>query len=75
MFLMLFGIWDIVYYVGLVAMVGWPTSLGAMDMLFLIPAHRWWYQPVWVPVSISCVMIAFGLLWMALPKELSRTPA
>ena len=72
---MLFGIWDIVYYVGLVAMVGWPTSLGAMDMLFLIPAHRWWYQPVWVPVSISCVMIAFGLLWMALPKELSRTPA
>jgi hypothetical protein len=36
-----------------------------MDLLFLIPPHPWWYQPVWVPVVISVVMIAVGfkLFW------------
>lgn len=59
-FLLCFGVWDIVYYVGLVALIHWPTSLSTMDLLFLIPPHPWWYQPVWVPVAISCVMIALG---------------
>lgn len=60
-FLMIFGVWDIVYYIGLFTLVRWPTSLAAMDLLFLIPPHPWWYQPVWVPVLISCGMIGVGL--------------
>lgn len=60
-FLVCFGVWDIAYYVALRFLVGWPRSLMDMDLLFLIPPHPWWYQPVWVPVAISCVMISAGL--------------
>jgi hypothetical protein len=60
-FLIIFGVWDIFYYVSLYALLRWPPSLTTMDLLFLIPPHPWWYQPVWVPVAISCVMIAVGL--------------
>lgn len=63
-FLMIFGIWDMVYYVGLRVLVGWPSSLGAMDLLFLIPPHPWWYQPIWLPIMISVMMIAVGLRLM-----------
>lgn len=60
-FLIMFGVWDIVYYLALYVMLRWPPSLGAMDVLFLIPPGPWWYQPVWLPVAISVVMIAIGL--------------
>ena len=60
-FLISFGVWDIVYYIGLYALIRWPTSLATMDLLFLIPPHPWWYQPVWVPMAISCGMIVVGL--------------
>lgn len=60
-FLVIFGVWDIVYYVALYAMLRWPPSLATMDVLFLIPPHPWWNQPVWVPVAISGVMIAVGV--------------
>ena len=59
-FLLVFGVWDLVYYVGLFVMVRWPTSLGAMDLLFLLPPSPWWYQPVWVPASIALVMAVVG---------------
>jgi hypothetical protein len=65
--LMIFGIWDIAYYVGLFAMVDWPRSLTAMDLLFLIPASPWWYQPIWHPVGMSCLMIAGGA-WLQGPR-------
>jgi hypothetical protein len=61
-FLVCFGVWDIMYYVGLYALLRWPPSLGTRDVLFLIPAHQWWYQPVWLPVLISCGFIAYGML-------------
>lgn len=60
-FLFIFGVWDIVYYIALYAMLRWPPSLATMDVLFLIPPGPWWYQPVWLPVAISCVMIGAGL--------------
>jgi hypothetical protein len=60
-FLVAFGVWDIAYYIALYAMMRWPPSLGTMDLLFLIPPHPWWYQPVWVPIAISCVMIGAGI--------------
>jgi hypothetical protein len=59
-FLFCFGIWDISYYVALYALLRWPTSLATRDVLFLIPPSPLWYQPVWVPVAISVVMIAGG---------------
>lgn len=58
-FLLVFGIWDIFYYVFLKAILGWPGSLMTLDVLFLIPVP--WISPVVVPVAISCVMIAVGL--------------
>jgi hypothetical protein len=65
-FLVAFGVWDIVYYVALYAMLRWPPSLATMDLLFLIPPGPWWYQPVWLPVLISCGMIAGGVRLMGL---------
>jgi hypothetical protein len=59
-FLLAFGVWDIFYYVSLYALLRWPPSLATMDLLFLLPPGPWWYQPVWVPVAVSCVMIAAG---------------
>jgi hypothetical protein len=63
-FLVAFGVWDIVYYVALYALLRWPPSLATMDLLFLIPPGPWWYQPVWLPVAISCGMIAGGIRLM-----------
>ena len=58
--LVCFGVWDVTYYISLHEMLGWPASLATMDVLFLIPPHPLWNQPVWVPVAISCVMIGVG---------------
>ena len=51
-----FGIWDIVYYIGLKASIGWPESLLTWDLLFLIPLP--WIGPVLAPVLVSLAMIA-----------------
>jgi hypothetical protein len=56
-FLVVFGVWDIAYYIALYALLRWPPSVATLDLLFLIPPGPWWIQPVWVPVAISCVMI------------------
>jgi len=61
-FLICFGVWDITYYVGLYALLGWPSSLANKDLLFLIPPTPLWYQPVWLPVAISCLMVGSGLV-------------
>lgn len=59
-FMIAFGIWDIFYYVFLYLLIGWPVSLGDMDILFLIP---WaWFGPVYAPVLVSMALIAFGTL-------------
>ena len=52
----LFGVWDIVYYVGLWLFLGWPESLFTWDILFLIPVA--WLGPVFYPVLISVLLIA-----------------
>ena len=58
--LLTFGIWDIAYYVFLIPLTDWPNSIADWDLLFLIPLP--WWGPVWSPVSIAFLMIAFGLL-------------
>ena len=71
-FLVAFGAWDIVYYVALYALLRWPPSLATPDLLFLIPPGPWWIQPVWVPVAISCVIVAAGAWLFARPDRQRR---
>lgn len=68
-FLVAFGVWDIAYYFALYALLLWPQSLATLDLLFLIPPGPWWIQPVWVPVAISCVMIATGCRLFTAPER------
>jgi hypothetical protein len=60
-FLYLFGIWDIVYYLGLKIFLDWPESLLTWDILFLIPFA--WVGPVLAPVLCSLMMILMALLF------------
>jgi hypothetical protein len=55
-----FGAWDILYYVFLRMMTGWPQSLFDWDVLFLIPLP--WWGPVLAPVSIALLMIVWGTI-------------
>lgn len=59
-FLWMFAFWDIFYYVGLWAIVGWPYSLLTPDILFLIPAP--WVSQVWFPVLVSGLAIVTLLI-------------
>ncbi len=54
-----FGTWDIAYYLGLWLTVGWPPSLAAWDVLFLVPMP--WVGPVWAPIVASVGLVGFGL--------------
>jgi hypothetical protein len=62
-----FGVWDIVYYVGLYAFLDWPASLMEWDILFLIP--RPWVAPVLAPVLVSCALIGAAVLILAEPDD------
>ncbi len=53
-----FGVWDIMYYIWLKAIVNWPGSLLDWDVLFLIPLP--WIAPVIAPALISLLMILLG---------------
>lgn len=63
-FFLLFGIWDIFYYVFLKLLINWPQSFETWDILFLIPLP--WVGPVWAPVLVSAGFIFFGLLILVL---------
>ena len=57
-FIVLFGIWDIFYYIFLKLLLNWPESLNTCDILFLIPVP--WVGPVWAPVLVSLGFIYVG---------------
>ncbi len=59
-FLWTFALWDIVYYAGLRATIGWPSSLMDPDVLFLIPVP--WISQVWYPVLVSGLSLVAVLL-------------
>jgi len=58
-FIIIFGIWDIFYYIWLKVILDWPASLLEWDILFLIPLP--WIGPVIAPVLISFLMISGGI--------------
>lgn len=69
-FIFSFAVWDIFYYVGLKWLLGWPDSLLAWDILFLIPVP--WLGPVLAPVLCSMGMIGLAVLisWLQEKKGL-----
>jgi hypothetical protein len=57
-FIVAFGAWDLIYYVGLALALDWPASLATWDVLFLIP---WpWLGPVYAPATVAVLMVGFG---------------
>jgi len=50
-----FGVWDLVFYLGLWAVLRWPPSLLTWDVLFLVPL-------VWVGPVLSAVLMAVSLV-------------
>ncbi len=69
-----FGIWDIFYYVWLKVLTGWPASLLAWDVLFLIPL-RWW-GPVLSPMLVAfliCVVAVLAVVRLNLGERLGIT--
>lgn len=66
-----FGVWDMLYYVFLRIMCGWPRSLFDWDILFLLPLP--WWGPVLAPVSIALLMIVWGTYATQFPRR-SDTP-
>jgi len=57
-FLVVFGVWDIFYYVWLKVILDWPLTLVDWDVLFLIPLP--WIGPVLAPLLIAALMTSFG---------------
>jgi hypothetical protein len=57
-----FGAWDIVYYLGLWILSGYP-SITDHDVLFLVPVP--WLAPVWAPMAFAFVLMAIGVLGVA----------
>jgi hypothetical protein len=70
-FAVVFGVWDIMFYVFLKVMIHWPESLSTWDILFLIPLP--WVGPVWAPVLVALTMIVCGLIALG-SERLRGTP-
>lgn len=61
-FCFVFGVWDIVYYLGLWLLSGYPR-LTQTDVLFLIPVP--WIAPVWAPMTFALILVLIGLFGLA----------
>lgn len=66
-FLWLFAVWDLSYYIFLKLILGWPSSLKTLDVLFLIPVP--WVAPVWLPISISTATLAVTTYLLFIKKH------
>jgi hypothetical protein len=69
-FALLFGVWDLVYYLALYLFLGWPESLLTWDVLFLIPVP--WVAPVLYPALVSALLI-LGYLMFETIRSSGRT--
>ncbi len=63
-FILVFGIWDLFYYVWLKVTINWPSSLLDWDILFLIPIP--WIGPVIAPVLVALLMVSVGFSLVSL---------
>jgi len=59
-FVLVFGLWDVFYYVFLKVLLDWPASLLTWDLLFLLPVV--WVAPVLAPLLVAVSMVATGAL-------------
>jgi hypothetical protein len=59
-FMILFGVWDVIYYIALKLFIAWPESLATWDVLFLLPSP--WVGPVWAPMFIAVSLVLAGVL-------------
>lgn len=59
-FCVLFGVWDLFYYIWLKAFLDWPTDLLTPDILFLIPTP--WVGPVLAPCIVALGLIGLGTI-------------
>jgi hypothetical protein len=62
-FMIGFAVWDILYYVFLKVLIGWPASPATWDVLYLVPIP--WVAPVWAPVAVSLTLLIAGLVALA----------
>ena len=63
-FAVVFGLWDIFFYLFLRLMIHWPQSLFTWDILFLIPLP--WVGPVIAPVIVALTLVVCGLISLRL---------
>src|ERR1700674_5094562 len=63
-FAVVFGLWDIFFYIFLRLMIHWPQSLFTWDILFLIPLP--WVGPVIAPVIVALTLVVCGLISLRL---------
>src|ERR1700680_569475 len=63
-FAVVFGLWDIFFYVFLRLMIHWPQSFFTWDILFLIPLP--WVGPVLAPVIVAMTLVVCGLISLRL---------
>lgn len=69
LFLLIFGLWDLSFYVFTKIFTGWPKSLTQFDILFFLP---WvWTGPVLAPVIVS---VSFILLSRVLTRPTEKIP-
>lgn len=61
-FFLVFGIWDIFYYLFLRLTIGWPASFIDVDIFFLLPTPL--AGPVIVPIVISSLLIVGSLIYL-----------
>lgn len=59
-FMVIFGVWDMFYYIWLKILMGWPDSVMDWDILFLMPMI--WASPVLAPVVVSVILLVFAIV-------------
>ncbi len=71
-FLLLFSVWDVLFYAWLRTAIGWPVGVTDWDILFLIPLP--WVGPVWSVLVICAGMAVFAVLFLRMPGEAPFSP-
>ena len=67
-FSVVFGVWDVCFYLFLKLWIDWPASLLTWDILFLLPVP--WVAPVLAPVIVSFTIVGCGLVALWRPVEI-----